>query len=437
MTAADAVREPMWPPSLWAAVTPPGPALSQVQGMHETEVLVIGAGFTGLSAALHLAKAGRAVSVIDAAAPGWGASGRNNGQVIPTLSRQDPSAIIARHGDAGERFVGLLGGSARDLFDLMREHGIDAEAEQTGWVQPVHSPGRMRIAEKRVAEWRKVGAPVDLITRAQMTAKLGTDVWHGGWWNPTGGHVNPLALVRGLVRAVISAGGQVFERSPVTALARIRGAWVATLPRARMTAPAVVVATHAYGAEFAPRLVPDISRSIVPVRSWQMATEPLGENVRRTILPERSAVSDTHGDLWFMRFDARHRLVTGGAMVSAFGAERRLRQRIGARLAHVFPALSGARFEHVWDGKVAITRDFLPHFHQIGPDGYAWVGCNGRAVALSHAIGREFARAILGTERRDLALPFTEPTPIPFQPVAKSVAPLNLLRYRWRDAREA
>ena len=142
-----------WPPSLWAAVTPPGPALPSLEGPHRADVAVIGAGFTGLSTALHLRRAGIGVTVIEAMEPGWGASGRNNGQVIPTLSRPDPDDIAARHGEAGERFVALLRDSASILFDLVREEGIDAEAEQTGWVQPVHSPGRMKIAERRVAQW--------------------------------------------------------------------------------------------------------------------------------------------------------------------------------------------------------------------------------------------------------------------------------------------
>src|SRR3954454_1363381 len=133
---------PAWPPSLWAAVTPPGPALPEVQGSVTADVVVIGAGFTGLSTALHLREAGGDVAVLEAAEPGWGASGRNNGQVIPTLTRQDPEAIVARHGEAGERFVALLRDSAATLFDLARAHGIDAEAEQSGWVQPAPSPGR-------------------------------------------------------------------------------------------------------------------------------------------------------------------------------------------------------------------------------------------------------------------------------------------------------
>lgn len=141
-----------WPTSLWAAVTPAGPDLPELTGAQAADVIVIGAGFTGLSTALHLREAGVEVAIVEAMEPGWGASGRNNGQVIPTLSRPDPEDIIAKHGAAGERFVTMLRDSASFLFDVARRYDIEAEQEQTGWVQPVHSPGRIKIAERRVRQ---------------------------------------------------------------------------------------------------------------------------------------------------------------------------------------------------------------------------------------------------------------------------------------------
>jgi glycine/D-amino acid oxidase-like deaminating enzyme len=161
-----------WPPSLWASVTPVGPALPRLEGTHTTDAVVIGAGFTGLSTALHLRRGGISVTVVETMEPGWGASGRNNGQVIPTLSRPVPDDIVAKHGAAGERLVGLLRDSASILFDLVREERIDAEAEQTGWIQPVHSPGRMKIAERRVAQWSKRGAPVELARGGRAASRL-------------------------------------------------------------------------------------------------------------------------------------------------------------------------------------------------------------------------------------------------------------------------
>jgi glycine/D-amino acid oxidase-like deaminating enzyme len=198
-----------WPPSLWAAVTPPGPDLPELKGMQSADVIVVGAGFTGLSTALHLREAGVDVAIVEAMEPGWGASGRNNGQVIPTLSRPDPDDIIARHGAAGERFVGLLRDSASMLFDVAKRCNIAAEQEQTGWVQPVHSPGRIRIAERRMKQWSKFGAPVELLSREQARDMLGSDAWYGGFWNRTGGHINPLALSRGLARVVLEKGARI------------------------------------------------------------------------------------------------------------------------------------------------------------------------------------------------------------------------------------
>jgi glycine/D-amino acid oxidase-like deaminating enzyme len=429
--------EIVWPPSLWAAVTPPGPDLPALRGAEAVDVAVVGAGFTGLSTALHLRRAGADVAVVEAAEPGWGASGRNNGQVIPTLSRPDPEDIVRRHGAAGGRFVRLLRDSASILFDLARAEGIGAEAEQAGWVQPVHSPGRMRIAERRVRQWSALGADVELLDRAAARDLLGSDAWHGGWLNRTGGHVNPLALARGLARSVLRSGGRVFARSPVAGLEREGGRWVVRTPGGgELRARALVLATNAYSLEFTDKVRPDVARQVVPVLSWQMATEPVTDNLRGTIIPGRQAMSDTHGELWFARYDARNRLVTGGALAAPFNRADRLKPYVGDRLRRIWPQLGEVRFTHVWNGYVGMTRDFLPRIHRLGPDAFAWAGCNGRAVALSVALGRELAAAARGADLETLALPFSDPRPVPLHGLARRLAPLALLAYRRRDARE-
>ncbi len=440
-TARIAMTQPtQWPPSLWAAVTPPEPAWPSLEGPVDADVVVIGAGFTGLSTALHLARQGVSVAVVEAMEPGWGASGRNNGQVIPSLSRPDPDDIVARHGAAGGRFVRLLGDSASILFDLVRDEGIDAEAEQTGWIQPVHSPGRMRIAERRVRQWSARGAAVELLSRDAVRERLGSDAWFGGWRAATGGHVNPLALARGMASAARRAGARVYARSPVQAFERREGPaggrWTVRTARGEICARALVLATNAYTGEFAPALAPAIAREVVPVRSWQMATAPIGEEARRTMIPGREAVSDTHGELYFMRFDARHRLITGGALVNATNGAERLKPYIGARLRRVFPQIGEVRFDYVWNGYIGMTRDYFPRMHRLGPDAYAWAGCNGRAVGLSVALGRELARAVTGAREDDLAFVFTDPRPLPLHALVRRLAPLMLLLYRHRDRRE-
>ena len=429
-------NEVRWPPSLWAAVTPPGPGLPRLQGSAQADVVIIGAGFTGLSAALHLREAGIDVAIVEAAEPGWGASGRNNGQVIPTLTRPDPEEIVARHGAAGERFVALLRDSASGLFDLARRYQIQAEQEQAGWIQPVHSPGRIKIAERRVRQWSKAGAPVEMLSREEIRTMLGSDAWHGGFWNRTGGHINPLALSRGLAKGVLDRGGRIYARSPAKSFERHNDRWIVKTANGEIGGRALILATNAYTGEFAKSLARDIAREVMPVLSWQMATEPLSEAARKTVIPGRQAMSDTHGELYFARYDARHRLVTGGAIFNTPDAADRLKDIVGKRLQHLWPQIGEVSFDYVWNGYVGMTTDFLPRIHRLGPNAFAWAGCNGRAVALSLAIGQQLSLAAQGHPDGGLALPFTEPLPYVAHGLLRRLAPLMLMVYRRRDAAE-
>jgi len=425
-----------WPNSLWAAATPAGPDLPELIGSAEADVVVIGGGFTGLSTALHLREAGVDVAIVEAMEPGWGASGRNNGQVIPTLSRPDPDDIVARHGAAGERFVALLRDSASTLFEVARRYQIQAEQEQTGWVQPVHSPGRIAIAERRVRQWSKFGAPVELLSRDQTRQMLGSDAWFGGFWNRSGGHINPLALSRGLARVVLEQGCRIYARSPAVSFERRNDRWVVKTEKGEISGRALIVATNAYTGEFSKSLMPAIALEVMPVLSWQMATQPLSETARQTVIPGRQAMSDTHGELYFARYDARNRLVTGGAVIGPGNKAERLKSIVAERLRRLWPQIGQVEFDYVWNGYVGMTTDFLPRIHRLGPDAYGWTGCNGRAVALSIALGDELSKAVRGVPQTDLALPFSEPAPIVAHRLLRRLAPLMLMVYRRRDARE-
>jgi glycine/D-amino acid oxidase-like deaminating enzyme len=248
--------------------------------------------------------------------------------------------------------------------------------------------------------------------------------------------VNPLMLARDMAHRAAALGATLFARSPVLTVEHRDGRWLVTTARGTLRARALVLATNAYTGEFTPKLRPDVAREVVPVLSWQLATQPVGHNVAATILPGRPAMSDTHGELYFARWDARGRLVTGGAVAIPVNQAERLRPYIAERLKRLWPQLGEVSFDHVWSGYVGMTPDYFPRLHRIGPDGLAWAGCNGRAVALSVAIGRDFARAVQGVPEAELGLPFTDPTPMPLHGLVRRGAPLMLMLYRWRDAKE-
>lgn len=423
----------IFPPSLWAETAPPRPLRPPLAGEEEADTVIIGAGFTGLSAALHLAREGRKVIVLEGKAAGWGASGRNNGQVIPTLTSAEPDVWVARYGETGRRFAELIGASAGIVFDIIRREDIAAESEQAGWFQPAHSPGRVALSRKRVEAWRRFGLEAELLDRAQATALIGSDKWFGGMLAPSGGHINPLALARGLAGAAERHGAIVCEQSPATGFERVGAEWIATTDKGRVRARALILATNAYTGELAPGLASRLARSVVPVLSWQMATPPLSDNLRGRIVPGRQAVSDTRGDLRFFRYDARNRLITGGAVFGEWNVAERVRARASRIMGETFPEMGAPEMTHVWSGYIGMNRDRFPRVHSLGPDGWAWIGCNGRGVALGTALGREMARAVAGEEPRGLALPATEPQPFPMHAIVRRVAPTYLAWLRRKD----
>jgi glycine/D-amino acid oxidase-like deaminating enzyme len=395
--------------------------------------VIIGGGLSGVSAALHLARTGHKVVLLEAMAVGWGASGRNNGQVIPTMTAAEPDAIRKRYGEAGDRFARLIGNSAAYLFDLVREENVKAEAEQSGWFQPAHSPGRIKLSKMRVDAWSRLGFPARFVDREETRALLGSDFWYGGMLNPTGGHVNPLALSRGLAAAAERHGAVIHEMTPATAWRRDGNGWVVTTDGGTVKAKNLLLCTNAYTGEIIPGLARRLARTVVPVLSWQMSTPPISDNLRATILPGRQAVSDTRGDLRFFRYDARNRLITGGVVIGEYDVPRRVAAKASQNLADAYPALGPVEMSHVWSGYIGMTWDRFPRIHNLGPNAWAWIACNGRGVALSVSLGREMARAVSGEPLSDLALPVSEPSPLPFHSIARRIAPTYLAWLRRKD----
>jgi len=193
--------DPSLPKSLWAATACAAPETPPLEGECTTDVAVVGGGFTGLSAALHLAEGGARTILLEAAEPGWGASGRNGGQVICGL-KLDPDELIAKYGaERGERLVEFAGGAADLVFDLVSRHEIDCHAERSGWIQGVHATSKMPLAERRAEQWARRGARTEVVSRQRMAELTGTERYAGGWIDHRGGVLQPLSYARGLAAA--------------------------------------------------------------------------------------------------------------------------------------------------------------------------------------------------------------------------------------------
>ena len=420
--------------SLWDDVSPARKTPKTLTEQVSADVVIIGGGIVGLSSALQLAKKGYQVVLLEAKTIGSGASGRNNGQVIPVLSGAEPAAIERRYGETGERFVALIRDSASDLFQLAKDEKIDCEAEQTGWFQPAHSKDHLAVSQWRNNAWEKRGAPCKMLDGTQSKTMLGSSQWYGGMFNPTGGHINPKAFVLGLANACERLGVQIFENTPALDINKKQNSWIINTPSGYVKADAVLLATNAYSNEQAPNLAPKMAKTVVPVTSFQIATKPLDEKLQKSIIPNREAVSDTRGDLQYFRYDARNRLVSGGALIYKGNMAQRLKNLVGNRLAMAFPQLGVPEITHVWSGYVGITMDRFPHFYKLGDNFWSWSGCNGRGLALGVSLGREFANAIEG--KTDIALLFEEPKPIAFHSIVTKLAPSALAYYRWLDGQK-
>jgi glycine/D-amino acid oxidase-like deaminating enzyme len=247
-----------------------------------------------------------------------------------------------------------------------------------------------------------------------------------------------------MAEVALKLGTAIYARSPAASITHGNDRWTVKTANGAVTARALVLATNAYTGEFELGLAPAIASEMIPVLSWQMATKPISNNIAKTIIPDRQAMSDTHRELYFARWDAHNRLVTGGAATFPGADGVNLRKPVAERLKRLWPQLGDVAFDYVWSGYVGMTPDNLlhpevpgfPRIHRLGPNGFAWIGCNGRAVALSISLGRELARATQGAAVETLGLPLSEPRPQPFQPIVRRIAPFALPLYRRLDARE-
>lgn len=414
--------------SLWSATRNPAPVYPPLQGTVKADVAIIGAGYTGLSAAIHLAERGAAVVVLEAESPGWGASGRNGGQVIPGL-KEDPDTVEHNFGpDVGGRMVRFAGQAPDMVFGLIQRFGIDCQAVRQGWIQPAHSPKALAVLQQRVEQWARRAAPIELLSREETARLIGTSAYLGGALDRRGGAVHPLNYALGLAEAAARLGATIHGRSLVSAMRRDTGRWRMDTAGGSVTAEQVLMCTNGYTDHLADRL----RRSVVPVRSVQVATAPLSENVRATILPEGHVASDMRRLMLYYRLDKTGRLVIGGRGAYGEVATRARMDRLRATAGLLFPQLGELSWEFHWGGYVAMTVDHFPHLNEVAPGVFAAVGYNGRGVAMASAMGKVLADKTTGMPERNLDFPVTRLRPLPLhglrKPIVSALVAWNAMR---------
>jgi glycine/D-amino acid oxidase-like deaminating enzyme len=403
------------PNSLWAATAIPATNHPALSDHINAEVIVIGAGFTGLRAALKLADAGLSVVVLDAGDVGHGASGRTGGQVNPMLPFNTPDKLRKLLGTTYfDRLAQTSLGSADELFKTIEDYQIDCQARQKGWLRVCHNAKALKNAKAGVKEWNQFGANIEIIEdRQELERRSGTKAYSAGIVTPKGGAVQPMSLVRGLADKAEQRGCKIYGQSAVIDLVREGSDWKATTGNGSVHAPWVIVATNGYTDD----LIPQLSKSIIPVTPIQIATEPLPESVIGSVLPEGHTISDSRRVIMYARREPDNRMVYGSHGKVYANGQIEGHQWLQRDAERVFPQLKGVNWTFRWGGRIAITDDHLPHLHEPKPGLLVGLGYNGRGVAMSNVMGRVMAERVLGADANSLAFPVTNIPRVPLRPV--------------------
>jgi len=418
-----AIRQEAHGASLWHAVSPNSRDRPALHDEINVDLAIVGGGFAGLSTALHAAENDISVAVLETEIIAWGATGRNAGFVVPNFAKMDPDNILAHLGpERGERLIDFAAGSADLVFGLIKRHGIDCDAVQNGWIQPAHSPAAFEKVKSRAGQWARRGRPAVTLDRQEIEALTGVRGYAGGWMDRSGGVLNPVAYANGLADAAEKADAKIFERTPVTSVDRVADGWSLKTPSGSVRAGKVLIATNAYGGSLNPLL----QRTYIPLKVFQIATEPLSSEIRTRLLPGGQGAGDTRRNLFTFRFDADNRLISGSMHILSAGADTRVPQTIWRRLARHLDLPNLPPLAYSWSGMAAVEPDFLPHLLDLGPGLIAGRACNGRGIAMTTAMGKVLADWAAGIEARDLPLPLAPLAPIPFHAVLRH-APNMLL----------
>jgi glycine/D-amino acid oxidase-like deaminating enzyme len=397
-----------------AAATPP------LEGDARADVAVVGGGITGLSTALHAAEQGARVVLLEAEEPGWGASGRNGGQVNAGL-KLDPDTVERDFGgELGGRMNALAGAAPQFVFDLVKRHAIRCEARQNGTLRAAAAAQHAAAIRVTAEQLRRRRAPVEYLDAAATARATGTGRYVAALLDRRGGDLNPLSFARGLARAALGAGAAVHGATRVTGLASAGQSWQVRTTAGTVTAENVVLATNGYTDD----LWPGLRRSVVPLFGAIAASASLPDAVARGVMPGRSVLYESGAITVYYRVDAAQRLLIGGR-----GPMREIDSAAAipyllAYARKLWPVLKGVDWTHAWGGRLAMTRDHYPHIHEPARGVLICLGYNGRGVAMATAMGAQLARRIIDP-KGSFDMPVTRLQPIPLHglwPIAVKAA---------------
>lgn len=388
--------------SLYEDTAPAAPETATLTGAHEAEFVIIGAGFTGLSAAIHAAKRSVKTIVVEANDIGHGGSGRNHGHCVPVYGFINPNKSIETLGrERGERLTRILADSGKRVFSLIREYDIDCEAAPTGALQLAHSPRTVPAMQRQHDFYASLGTEPKMLNRDEAVAITGSEEFHGGWIHTGGGHLNPLAYARGLARAAMREGAEIYTNSAAVRIEKRGSAWLVTCPQGSVLARRVGIATDAYTAN----LLRPLGKSFFVMRSYAIASNPLDVDLRKTILPGNHNFGDTRHDVRYVRFDKQNRLIMGGLVEPIIGTNfKATTEFISRRVREMYPQIKTIDWRWHWSGQLGITMDRTPRLYNPEEGLYALVGYSGRGVPTATALGEVLGEAGTGVAPKDLPM---------------------------------
>lgn len=397
-----------YPHSYYAHSALAAPERPPLQGDIETDVCVIGAGYTGLSTALFLLEHGFRVVVLEAAKVGFGASGRNGGQIVNSYSRDID--VIERSTDP--RAAHLLGEMAFEGGRIIREriarYGIACDLKDGG-VFAAFTARQMHHLEAQKRLWERYGhTQLELLDRSAIRRSVATDNYIGGLLDRSGGHIHPLNLALGEAAAVESLGGIIHERSPVLRIERGSNP-AAHTAQGRVRAKFLVVAGNAYLGN----LLPELAAKSMPCGSQVIATEPLGEELARSLLPQDYCIEDCNYLLDYYRLSADRRLIYGGGVIYGARDPADIEAIIRPKMLRTFPQLNNVKIDFAWTGNFLLTLSRLPQVGRLGANIYYSQGCSGHGVTYTHLAGKVLAEALRGQAERFDALAGLRHYPFP------------------------